>query len=103
MRSAAFAIGQIIHVRGGDMRGVVVDVDGCFEAPAQLPEKIRSTLPNPEQPWYYVLVDGSEERIYVAEESVQLDADDSPVDHPGIEQFFRRFDAGRYHPQYPLN
>jgi heat shock protein HspQ len=103
MRNAAFAIGQIIHVREGGMRGVVVDVDGRFQAPGELPEKVRSSLPNPEQPWYYVLIDGSEERIYVAEESVQPDSDDSPVDHPGIDQFFRRYGDGRYQPQYVLN
>lgn len=103
MRNAAFAIGQIIHVRDVDMRGVVVDVDEHFEAPADLTDSVRSSLPHPEQPWYYVLVDGSEDRIYVAEESVQPDADDTPVEHPGIEQFFRNFDDGRYEPQYRLN
>lgn len=103
MRNAAFSIGQIIHVGDGGMRGVVVDVDEHFQPPGELPEKVRSSLPNPEQPWYYILVDGSEERVYVAEENVQPDADDSPVDHPGIEQFFRHFDDGRYRPQYLLN
>ncbi len=103
MRNASFSIGQIIHVRDGDMRGVVVDVDEHFQAPVELPDKIRASLPNLEQPWYYILVDGSEERVYVAEESMHPDTDDSPVDHPGIEQFFRHFDEGRYEPQYLLN
>lgn len=103
MRDAAFAIGQIIHFRDGDTRGVVVDVDEHFQPPIDIPEQARSELPNPEQPWYYILVDGSEDRVYVAEESMQPDADDSPVDHPGIEQFFPVFDAGRYRPQYRLN
>ena len=103
MRNASFSIGQIIHVRDGDMRGVIVDVDEHFQAPVELPDKVRASLPDPEQPWYYILVDGSEERVYVAEESMHPDTDDSPVDHPGIEQFFRHFDEGRYEPQYLLN
>jgi heat shock protein HspQ len=103
MRNASFSIGQIIHVRDGDMRGVVVDVDEHFQAPVELPDKVRASLPDPEQPWYYILVDGSEERVYVAEESMHPDTDDSPVDHPGLEQFFRQFDERRYDPQYLLN
>ena len=103
MREAAFAIGQIIHFRDGDRRGVVVDVDEHFQAPVELPENVRAELPNPEQPWYYILVDGTQDRVYVAEESMQPDLDDSPVDHPGLEQFFTRFGGGRYHPQYSVN
>jgi heat shock protein HspQ len=103
MREAAFAIGQIVHSREGDMRGVVVDVDEHFQAPVELPEKVRAELPNPEQPWYYILVDGTADRFYVAEESVRVDSDDSPVEHPGLDQFFSRFGGGRYHPQYSLN
>jgi heat shock protein HspQ len=103
MRNACFSIGQIIHVRDGDMRGVIVDVDEHFQAPVELPDRVRASLPDPEQPWYYILVDGSAERVYVAEENMHPDTDDSPVDHPGIEQFFRHFDEGRYEPQYLLN
>ncbi|AGA32003.1 hemimethylated DNA binding protein [Thioalkalivibrio nitratireducens DSM 14787] len=103
MRHAAFAIGQIIHFRDGNARGVVVDVDESFRAPVELPEQVRAGLPSPEQPWYYVLVDGTDDRVYVAEESVQADLDRSPVEHPGIDQFFRRFGNGRYQPQYSLN
>jgi heat shock protein HspQ len=103
MRDAAFSIGQIIHFRDGGIRGVVVDVDDHFQAPVELSDKVRGDLPSLEQPWYYILVDGSEDRIYVAEESMVPDRDDSPVEHPGLDRFFLRFDAGRYLPQYRLN
>lgn len=89
-----FSVGQIIHHRRYDYRGVVVGVDLACQAPDEWYYS-NQTQPARRQPWYHVLVDGGRE-TYVAEENLELDPTGDPVQHPLIERFFPTYRNGRY-------
>jgi heat shock protein HspQ len=42
------------------------------------------------------LVDGAQHSTYVAEQNLQPDDSDTPINHPMLEHFFSRFENGRY-------
>ncbi len=48
------------------------------------------------QPWYELLVHGTQHVVYVPQESVEVDPDSDPISHPLIRLFFNSFDDGRY-------
>ncbi len=92
-----YAIGQIIHHRRYDYRGVVVDADGeCMANNAWYSH--NRTQPDRDQPWYRVLVEGGNE-TYVAEENLELDAEGVRVEHPLVDKMFPTFQGGRYYRQ----
>ncbi len=90
-----YTIGQIIHHRRYDYRGVVISTDRACEAPGDWYRR-NQTQPRRDQPWYKVLVDGGRE-TYVAEENIELDATGDPVDHPLVDRLFPTFQSGRYY------
>jgi heat shock protein HspQ len=100
---ARFSIGELIHHRLFDYRGVIVDVDPVFQSSEEWYEKVAQSRPPKDKPWYHVLVDGADHSTYVAERN--LDADDSsmPIRHPMVEQFFDRLENGRYISHDPIN
>ena len=90
-----FVPGQIVeHLRDG-YRGVIVAVDGHCKAD---PAWYMATPPTADrdQPWYYVLVDGTAECLYPAEEDLRVDATGQPVRHPLLWTYFDRFAGRRY-------
>lgn len=93
-----YAIGQIIHHRRYEYRGVIVETDGECRAKDEWYQHNR-TQPNRDQPWYHVLVDGGNE-TYVAEENLELDAVGERVEHPLVDKVFPTFYSGRYYRQY---
>ena len=64
---AKFGIGDVIHHLNFDYRGVIADVDACFEASDDWYEQVALSRPPKERPWYHVLVDGADHTTYVAE------------------------------------
>lgn len=94
---AAFAVGQIIHHRRYDYRGVVVKVDSQCRADDAWYFRNR-TQPDRDKPWYHVLVDGGRE-TYVAEENLEVDTAEGPVEHPMVPRLFPTFHEGRYYVQ----
>ena len=92
-----YAIGQIIHHRRYDYRGVVANADGECMAGDDWYSSNR-TQPSREQPWYRVLVEGGNE-TYVAEENLEIDALGDPIDHPLVKKLFPTFHSGRYYRQ----
>jgi len=89
--TARFHPGQIVHHRLYCYRGVVFDVD-----PSCLVEDEHEELPAERgQPWYHVLVDGSETVTYVAESSLEVDRNRDPVDHPLVSVVFGSYQGGR--------
>jgi heat shock protein HspQ len=90
-----FVPGEVVeHVRDG-YRGVVVAVDGhCKADPAWY--MASSPQADRDQPWYYVLVDGTAECLYPAEEDLRPDASGRPIRHPLLRTYFERFAGGRY-------
>ena len=90
-----FLPGQIIHHKRYDYRGVIYDIDESCKANADW-YKTNKTQPTRNQPWYHILVDGEIQTTYVAEENLELDHGNEPVDHPMLDEFFTGFENGRY-------
>lgn len=90
-----FVPGEVVeHVHDG-YRGVIVAIDGHCKAD---PAWYMSSSPHADrdQPWYYVLVDGSAECLYPPEEDLRPAATSRPIRHPLLWTYFDRFAGGRY-------
>ena len=96
---AKFFVGQIVHHNRFDYRGVVVDVDATFQGSDAWYEQVARSRPPKDQPWYRVLVDGGEHETYVAERHLEIDAEDKPVTHPGLDELFNAYEGGIYRRQ----
>ena len=59
--------------------------------------------PPKDQPWYHVLVDGSDQNTYVAERNLEYEPSGEPIHHPLIEEVFSSFEDGYYVAQRPLS
>ena len=51
---ARFAVGDLIRHRLFDYRGVVVDVDPCFNGDESWYQQVALTRPPKNRPWYHV-------------------------------------------------
>ncbi len=91
-----FAVGDLIHHRLFDYRGVIVDVDATFQASEEWYEAVARSRPPRDRPWYHVLVHGASHTTYVAERNLEPDELEDPIIHPMLEHFFSRFENGRY-------
>ena len=91
-----FAIGQLIHHRLFDYRGVIFDVDATFQGSEDWYQRVAKSRPPKNRPWYHVLVDGSQQVTYVAEKNLELDHLLTPIDHPLTAQLFTEFHNGSY-------
>lgn len=96
MASARFYVGQIIYHRRLHYRGVVLDVDPCFKGSQRWYESVARSRPERNQPWYRILVDGTDEETYAAESDLQPALVCGPVDHPAVERVFSGYASGRY-------
>lgn len=94
--SARFHIGQIVHHRLFDYRGVVADVDPVFSGSDDWYDQVARSRPPKDKPWYHVLVDGATHETYVAERNLEDDTSREPVRHPLVEQIFAGIDDGVY-------
>ena len=91
-----FSIGELVHHRLFDYRGVIVDVDQSFQATDEWYEAMAKSQPPKNKPWYHILVHGSDHATYVAEQNLEPDKNIQPIAHPMIEHFFSRFSQGKY-------
>ena len=96
MSGAKFGVGQLIHHRLFDYRGVVFDVDPEFEGTDEWYRRVAESGPPRDQPWYHVLVDGAYHTTYVAERNLEPDASDDEIDHPLVQHIFDCCDDGSY-------
>ncbi len=93
---AKLRIGQIVHHRLFDYRGVVFDVDPRFMGSEDWYEAVARSRPPKDQPWYHVLVDDAEHTTYVAERNLEADESVEPVRHPAVSDYFEGFEGGAY-------
>jgi len=93
---AKFQVGELIHHKGFDYRGVVVDVDADFSGTEEWYNAMARSNPPKDDPWYHVSVHKSEHVTYVAERNLELDRTGEPVSHPVLNQFFREIRNGVY-------
>ena len=91
---AKFYIGQVIcHIKF-NYRGVVLDVDACFQGSEQWYEQVAKSRPPKDQPWYSILVENAAHTTYVAERHLQ--ADFGQIQHPALSTWFDGYEAGAY-------
>ncbi len=93
---ALFAIGDLIHHRLFDYRGVVYDVDPVFCGTEEWYAYVARSRPAKDRPWYRVLVDNSSHETYVAEQNLEKDLISKPIRHPAVSLVFERFENGLY-------
>lgn len=91
-----FSVGELVHHRLFDYRGVIVDVDPDFQGTEAWYEAVAKSRPPKDRPWYHVLVHGSMMTTYVAERNLEADQSRDPVEHPLVSQYFTQFIDGRY-------
>ena len=96
---AKFAIGQTIHHRLFDYRGVIYDADPVFLGTEEWYEQVARSRPPKDEPWYRVLVHGSDNETYVAQQNLEADLSGEPVLHPLTSHFFSEFQEGAYVPK----
>ena len=93
---ALFEIGQIVHHRLFDYRGVVLDVDPDFQGGEEWYLKMARSRPPRDEPWYHVLVHNAMHTTYVAEQNLDADATGEPIRTPLLDEFFDGFGDDRY-------
>ncbi len=94
--TALFEIGQIVHHRLFNYRGLVIDVDADFQGGENWYRQVARSCPPKDKPWYHVLVDNSENHTYVAEQNLELASDLRPIKHSMVAKSAMRYENGRY-------
>lgn len=94
--TAKFSIGQVIHHKLFDYRGVITDVDPTFQNTDEWYENVALSRPPRDKPWYRVLVHNALHETYVAERNLEPDGTSKPVSHPQIDSIFEKFENGSY-------
>lgn len=98
-----FTIGQLVHHRLFDYRGVVVDIDLEFALSDEWYDQVARSRPPKDAPWYRVLVGGALHQTYVAERNLEPDETGTPIEHPLLGAFFDAFEDGHYVRRRSLN
>jgi len=91
-----FFIGQLIHHKKFDYRGVIIDVDAQFSGTEEWYQQVALSSPPKDKPWYHVLVHNSNQMTYVAERHLEQDHSNEPIDHPAIAMYFDGLENGVY-------
>lgn len=102
MKTAKFAIGQVVRHRLFPFRGVIFDVDPQFSNTDEWYESIpRDVRPRKDQPFYHLLAENAESEYiaYVSEQNLLEDDSGEPVRHPQLQQMFDRTPDGHYAPK----
>jgi heat shock protein HspQ len=100
---ARFHVGQPIHHKLFDYRGVIADVDANYQGNPEWYEKIARSRPPKNAPWYHILVDGAEHWTYVAVRNLERDISGEPIDHPDLGDIFKDFSDGQYYRRSGVN
>jgi len=94
--NARFSIGDLVHHKLFDYRGVIVDVDPRLMLSDEWYETVARSRPPKDNPWYRVLVHDATHETYVAERNLEPDTSNAPVRHPMVDHFFSNFSDGHY-------
>jgi heat shock protein HspQ len=93
---ARFRVGQPVHHKLFDYRGVIVDVDATFQGSDEWYQAMARTRPPKDKPWYHVLVHNAEHMTYVTERNLEPDLTGEPICHPALGEFFDGLRGGVY-------
>ncbi len=91
-----FGVGEVVHHKKFDYRGVIVGVDPEFRGSSAWYDQVARSRPPKDRPWYHVLVHGAAHRTYVAERHLEPDTTGEQILHPELGEFFDQFAGGRY-------
>ncbi|ARG98750.1 heat shock protein HspQ [Legionella micdadei] len=95
-KMAKFNVGDcVIHLKLG-YRAVIVDVDPLFQASGRYNPRANRYEFATRNPWYRLLVDGSNQMTYVEECFLKSDPSELAIDNPQIKQYLNEH-QGRYH------
>ena len=100
---ALFHIGQTVHHRLFEYRGVVFDVDPVFMGSQEWYQDMAKSRPPKDQPLYHVLVHGAEYTTYVAQTNLEQDETGEPVIHPLVDEIFSAHENGIYRSRQTLS
>jgi heat shock protein HspQ len=95
-RDFAYSVGDLVRHTNKGFRGVIVDAHPHFQGPVDDGWVAKALRQRWRQPWYELLVHGTQHVVYLPQESVELDPNIQPIEHPLLRLFFNRFDEGRY-------
>jgi len=98
INAAQFGIGDLVRHRLFDYRGVIFDIDPCYQLDPQWYEQMALSRPPKNAPWYHVLVDDASHTTYVAERNLEQDHSSDAIRHPLVNQYFLGLENGRYVP-----
>ncbi len=101
--SARFHVGQPVHHRLFDYRGVVADADATFQGSDDWYETMARSRPPKDRPWYHVLVHDAVHTTYVAERNLEPDLTGEPIRHPDLGLYFHELRDGLYPRRQPSN
>jgi heat shock protein HspQ len=96
IKQANWHIGQLVHHKLFDYRGVIYDVDPVFMLSDEWYEQVARSRPPKDEPWYRVLVNDSDQETYVAEKNLEADISRQEINHPAIDNYFTGFENGQY-------
>ncbi len=94
--NAKFTVGQLVMHKLFNYRGVIVDVDPCYQGTEDWYNRIALTRPPKDKPWYRILVHDGTHETYAAERNLEADDSGAPINHPLISDYFDAFAEGRY-------
>ena len=93
---ARYAVGEMVHHKLFDYRGVIIDVDPEFQLTEEWYQTMAQSRPPKDQPWYHVLVHNALHQTYVAERNLEADQITDEIRNPLLSEHFSRFSNGRY-------
>lgn len=97
MSKAKFSIGEIIHHKRFNYRGVIFDVDDSMQLSDEWYEQVAKSRPPKDKPWYHVMVDKQSHATYVAEQNLESEHNNhDPIIHPFIDEYFVEIKDGHY-------
>lgn len=96
MQQAKYTIGQIVHHKLFDYRGVIIDVDFKYLGSDEWYEEVARSRPPKNEPWYHLLVDNAVHQTYVAEQNLVKTEQSAPINHPMIDSIFTGLINGFY-------
>ncbi len=100
---ARFHVGQLVHHKLFDYRGVVIDADATCQASEAWYLAVARSRPPKDRPWYHVLVHDAEHVTYVAERNLEPDTSGEPIRHPELHLYFDDLRDGFYPRRQPSN
>ena len=93
---AKYSIGDLIHHKLFDYRGVIVDIDPYFQLTDEWYDVVAHSRPPKNKPWYHVLVHDATNSTYVAEQNLAPDSSGKRINNPMTDKFFTELVDGRY-------